>query len=199
MSAPPVVILAGGTSRRMGGQDKSLAMLNGVPLIRHVLDRVTPQGGAVAINSPSDEVAAIVPGHDLLPDHIPDRRGPLAGILTAMHWARDHDFVITVPADAPFLPGDLIPRLILASGNPAQSPAIAACGGRAHPVCGLWPVVHADALATAIQSGTRKVMDWTDSLNTARADFPATDPDPFFNVNTPDDLMRAQQYLDQAR
>ncbi|WP_370273561.1 molybdenum cofactor guanylyltransferase MobA [Pseudooceanicola nitratireducens] len=198
MSAPWVMILAGGASRRMGGTDKALLPLAGRPLIAHVRDRVEPQAGAVAVNTntPGGLLGIDLPCH---PDTLPDRPGPLAGILTAMRWARDHGdqpFVITVPADAPFLPGDLIPRLMLAADAPARHAALAASGGRLHPVCGLWPTALADDLDRAIRSGTRRVTDWTTAIDARTANFPATDPDPFYNVNTPEDLTRAAAYLD---
>jgi molybdopterin-guanine dinucleotide biosynthesis protein A len=198
MNAPPVVILAGGLSQRMGGRDKSLLNLGGHPLIQHVIDRVAPQAGQIAINVNRADPTFDALGVDLLPDIVADHPGPLAGILTAMKWAKDNPFVITVPADAPFLPGDLIPRLILAANDPHQTPAIASSGGRLHPVCGLWPTALADDLAAAITQGTRKVRDWATAHSAGQADFPSTAPDAFFNINTPDDLTRAQSYLDQT-
>jgi len=199
MNAPPFVILAGGTSRRMGGQDKALVPLGGAPLLRHVIDRVGPQGGKMAINTMSQDVAQAFPDLQCIADTVEGRPGPLAGILTAMLWAEDSDFVITVPADAPFLPGDLIPRLMLAADDPSKTSAFASCADRVHPVCSLWPTADAERLRKAIDGGMRKVRDWTDMVGAKSADFPSTDPDSFFNVNTPEDLTRAQQYLDQSQ
>ncbi|WP_407494670.1 molybdenum cofactor guanylyltransferase MobA [Pseudooceanicola sp. MF1-13] len=198
MNAPCVVILAGGLSRRMGGADKALQTLAGRPLIGHVMDRIAPQAGQIAVNVNRADPAYEALGVDLLADVVEDHPGPLAGILTAMRWASTDDFVITVPADAPFLPGDLIPRLMLASGDPTTTPAIAASAGRDHPVCGLWPTALAADLALAIEQGSRKVTDWTSAVGAHRAEFPATTPDGFSNVNTPDDLARAQAYLDNT-
>lgn len=194
MTPPPVVILAGGAARRMGGGDKPLRLLHGQPLISHVIDRIDPQTGAIAINTNTRDSGYDAFGLPLLPDVVPDRPGPLAGVLTAMDWARatNQPHVVTVPGDTPFLPGDLIPRLLLRSESAGPVPVLAASGGRVHPVVGLWPVMLREALARALRSGQRKMTDWTDSVGAVSTDFPATTPDPFFNVNTPEDLATAE-------
>lgn len=195
MIAPPVVILAGGLSRRMQGPDKPTMLLAGRPMLAHVIDRLAPQTEALAINAngPAGDYALF--GLPVLPDVVAGRPGPLAGILTAMRWAKGHDAVVTVPADAPFLPGDLIPRLLMAAEGPVPRAVIAASGGRHHPVVGLWPVAMTATLEQAIDDGMRRVRDWADLAGAVVADFPATDPDPFFNVNTPEDLDRAAASL----
>ncbi|EAQ04449.1 molybdopterin-guanine dinucleotide biosynthesis protein A [Pseudooceanicola batsensis HTCC2597] len=197
MIAPPGVILAGGLSRRMERGEKSLALLGGRPLVAHVIHRLAPQCEDLAINANGPPARFARFGLPVLPDPVPDRPGPLAGILAAMHWAaeRGDDRVLTVSADAPFLPGDLVPKLLLALEETGPRPALAQSGGRVHPVCALWPVALRDRLADTLAAGTRKVRDWTDTVAATAADFPATDPDPFFNVNTPDDLARAERYL----
>lgn len=204
MNAPAVVILAGGQSRRMEGKAKPLLPLQNRPLIQHVIDRMAPQAGAIAINAPLGSLPDF--GLTMLPDTIPDQPGPLAGILAAMLWVKDRtpqngaldgsSFVITVPADAPFLPGDLIPRLILTHDEAPDYPVIAASGMRRHPVCGLWPIALAETLHMEITKGTRRVLDWTTQTCARIADFPETVPDSFFNINTPADLTMAEHLLD---
>lgn len=200
MTPPPVVILAGGASRRMGGGDKTLRMLGGRPLLCHVIDRVEPQCTALALNTNSSPGDFAPYGLPILPDTQPDRPGPLAGILTAMTWAERLDAarVITVPGDTPFLPGDLVPQLMLRAET-TRGPVLARSGGRTHPVAGLWPVALGPTLAEAIERGTRRVMDWAESRGAVTVDFPSTSPDPFFNVNTPDDLSHAEAALKTAR
>lgn len=197
MTPPPVVILAGGASRRMGGGHKGLRLLSGRPLLAHVIDRIAPQCDALAINtnSPVRDFANF--GLPVLPDVVPDRPGPLAGVLTAMDWAatRGADQVVTVPGDTPFLPGDLVPQLMLRAESAADRPVLAESGGRMHPVAGLWPIALRDAMAKALKSGTRRMMDVASAHSAVTVSFPATEPDPFFNVNTPEDLTWAEAAL----
>ncbi|WP_341211757.1 molybdenum cofactor guanylyltransferase MobA [uncultured Limimaricola sp.] len=187
--APPGMILAGGLSRRMGGGDKSLLPFDGRPLLSHVIDRMAPQLPALALNANGDPTRFARFGLEVVPDPVPDHPGPLAGVLAAMGWAeaRGAPWVITVPGDTPWLPGDLVPRLILA-GEASGGLAVAESGGRLHPVCGLWPVRLRDRLAADIAAGARRIGDWALSQGAARAGFPTGSPDPFANLNTPADF-----------
>lgn len=194
MIAPPVVILAGGASRRMGGGDKTLLHLNGRPVLSHVIDRLSPQTTMLAINTNSEDPAFSAFGLHLLPDVVANRPGPLAGVLTAMTWAigAGHRQVVTAPADTPFLPADLIPRLQLRAETASRSPVLAQSGGRLHPVAALWPTALRDRLAEALASGTRRMTDWTESMEAVELEFPTGPIDPFFNINTPEDLHTAE-------
>ncbi|GGE40979.1 molybdenum cofactor guanylyltransferase [Primorskyibacter flagellatus] len=199
MIAPPAVMLSGGASRRMGGTDKALMPLAGEPLLAHVIARIAPQTERLALNTNSADPALGGFGLPMLPDTLPDRPGPLAGILAAMDWAAElgDTHVVTVPGDTPFLPADLIPCLTLRGAGDA--PVVAASSGRLHPVAGLWPVASRTALRDAITGGLRKVTDWTDAAGALTCEFPATDPDLFFNVNTPEDLARAERLIGGTR
>jgi molybdopterin-guanine dinucleotide biosynthesis protein A len=189
------MILAGGLSRRMGGGDKCLLALGDRPLLEHVIDRLRPQAGALALNANGDATRFARFGLSVVADDAADFAGPLAGILAAMDWAREAQpsasAVLTVPADTPFLPRDLAARL-----KAARAPALARSGGRIHPVVGLWPVDLREDLRTALRAeGVRKVEDWTVRLSPTIVDFAIETIDPFFNVNTPDDLVRAAALL----
>lgn len=182
----PGVILAGGQSRRMGGGDKALRLLAGRPLILHVAARLrgcTP----LAINANGDPGRFAGIGLPVIADGVEGQPGPLAGILAALDWAADRGAaqVLTAPADTPFLPADLLPRLLAAGG------AALAAGpdGRVHPTVGLWPVRAAPSLRAALAAGTRRVQDWTAAIGAVAVPFP--DEEAFFNINTPDDLDRA--------
>lgn len=194
VTAPLGVILAGGLGRRMGGADKALVPLGGRPLIAHVIDRLSPQVAELAINAngPAERFAAF--GLPVLPDPLPDHPGPLAGVLAGLDWAAaaGADWIVTAPADTPFLPGDLVPRLMLAAEG--RRMAVAATD-RVHPVCGLWPVARRAALREAIAAGTRRLTDWTEAEGAGIAPFPATVPDAFFNVNTAGDMAQAEGWL----
>lgn len=187
MIAPPAVILAGGLATRMGGGDKGLRPFRGGTLLGAVIARLSPQVESLALNANGDPARLAAHGLPVIPDPLPDRPGPLAGVLAAMDWAASLGAasVVTVPCDTPFLPGDLVPRLLLAADGGL---AIAASGGRLHPTVGLWPVALRDDLRATLLRGDRKVRTFTDRHHAARADFPLTDPDSFANANTPDDL-----------
>jgi molybdopterin-guanine dinucleotide biosynthesis protein A len=193
------VILAGGEGRRMGGADKALLPLAGQPLLAHVMDRIQPQVEQLALSANGDPARFRRFGLPVLPDD--HSMGPLSGLLSALQWAagKGADALVTVPVDAPFLPPDLVPRLLLASGWPDadQTPAIARTAGKTQPVCGLWPTALAPMLANFLTSGINpKVMAFATAQNTAFADFPADNA--FRNLNTPADLAEAEALLKET-
>jgi molybdopterin-guanine dinucleotide biosynthesis protein A len=199
VSAPVVgVILAGGLARRMGGGDKALLPLAGRTLLDHLLARLQPQVAAVVLNANGDPARFASWQFPVVPDTLEDHLGPLAGILAGMRWAashrRDTVDIVTVPADTPFVPRDLVARLL--QGRDAMLGArcaVAQSQRRIHPTVGLWPVSSADDLDAALRAGLRKVADWLPPQQTAAANFSSPDGDPFFNVNTPDDLALAER------
>lgn len=194
-TAIPAVILAGGLARRMGGGDKCLLPLGGRPILAHVIARIRPQVSALALNANGDAMRFADFGLEVVADDAADFAGPLAGILAALDWARRSQsaaaVVMTVPADTPFLPRDLVERLAKAG-----APALAASAGRLHPVVGLWPLSAAPQLRKALRDeGLRKVEDWTGRLRPIVVDFATEPADPFFNLNTPTDLKRSEALL----
>lgn len=194
---PVGVILAGGRGRRMDGADKALVMLDGAPLIAHVIRRLAPQVGALAINAGGDPARFADLALPVLPDPVPDQPGPLAGILAGMKWAgaQGASHIVTAATDTPFLPGDLVARLEHAAQAAHEPIALAESAGRLHPTFGLWPVALADDLALALEAGTRKVAAWALGEGAARAEFAMLPRDPFFNINTPDDLATAHRMI----
>lgn len=200
MAASAGLLLAGGLARRMGGGDKGLTLLGGRPLLDHILERIRPQVGPLALNANGDPSRFAAYGLPVLPDVIGDFAGPLAGVLTGLEWARQAapncDFVATFPTDAPFLPTDLVARLVDAVTRDGADMACAASNGQHHPVVGLWPVRLADDLRKAmLDDDIRKVDRWTARFKLAVVDFPCLPIDPFFNANRPEDLIEAERYL----
>ncbi|WHO71163.1 molybdenum cofactor guanylyltransferase MobA [Rhizobium sp. BT03] len=195
------VVLAGGRSQRMG-HDKAAAMLGTESLLRHVLTRLSQQVVPVAINA--DTAAEDVP---VVPDLFPGKAGPLAGIHAAMRYAAGLPaitHVVTVSVDCPFFPTDLVARLAAALERPSQI-AIAASEGRSHPVFGLWPAtLAADLEAWIVTDEKRRVRDFLLRHDVTEVSFPlhptrASLLDPFFNINTPDDLVEAERWLEALR
>lgn len=194
------LLLAGGLSRRMGGGDKGLRPLAGRPLLQHVIDRLRPQVDALVLNANGAPARFARFGLPVVPDSIPDFAGPLAGILAGLDWAADNrpdcPFVVSVATDAPFLPENLVSRLVDDMEATGAELACAASGGQPHPVIGLWPVRLRDALREAlVGEGIRKVDRWTARYRLATASFPDRPIDPFFNANQPEDLDRAEALL----
>lgn len=195
MNAPFGVILAGGRAQRMGGGDKGLLQIEGQTLLELVIDRLSPQVGDLALNANGAPDRFAVFGLPVLPDPVSDFPGPLAGVLAGLDWAdaRGATHIVTAAADTPFFPADLVPRLILASETEGKPIALSRTVSGRHPTFGLWPTALRDDLRQALADGVRKVVMWTDRHGTATAEFPVSRFDPFFNVNTPDDLLEARR------
>jgi len=197
------VLLAGGLSRRMGGQDKMLRDLDGQSILARVIARVEPQVGRLLLNANGDPARFAEFGLPVAADVLGDHAGPLAGVLTGMEWTRanapDCSWVLTVPTDAPFLPHDLAQRLFAAVAKEEADMACASSGGRHHPVCGLWPVRLADALRSAmVDEDIRKVDIWTARYRLGVAEWSTEPVDPFFNANRPEDLAAAERLLAES-
>jgi molybdopterin-guanine dinucleotide biosynthesis protein A len=190
------VILAGGRSRRMLGRDKSLLLLDGKSLLARSIARLAPQVDAVVVsaNGQSSQYAPF--GAPVVADSVEGFVGPLAGMLAGMAWARNHvpaaSSIATVAVDTPFFPRDLVARL--AAGAGTRRVAIAASGGRMHPVFALAPVDLAEDLASFLAATeSLRVADWLARHNPIDVAFEAGDGvDPFFNINTPEDLAEAE-------
>jgi molybdopterin-guanine dinucleotide biosynthesis protein A len=194
------VVLAGGLSRRMGGGDKTLRMLAGRPMLAHVIERLRPQVDAMLLNANGDVARFAGFGLPVMPDAVAGYAGPLAGILTGMLWARAHAqdcrFLLSVAADAPFLPIDLGARLLAGARSAGARLACAWSAGQAHPVFGLWDTGLADDLRRAVEiEGVRKVDVWTARHALVTVDFAVAGVDPFFNANRPEDLEAAERML----
>jgi molybdenum cofactor guanylyltransferase len=193
MNAPFGVILAGGLATRMGGGDKGLLALGSGTILDHVIDRFSPQVADLALNANGDPARFADLHLPVIPDTLAGFAGPLAGVLAGLDWAADRgaSHIVTAAADTPFLPCDLVPQLQLAGGDAGL--ALAASPGGRQPTFGLWPVALREDLRAALEGGLRKVVLWTEQHGAGTAFFP--DDAAFFNVNTPDDLARAQAML----
>lgn len=194
------VLLAGGLSRRMGGQEKSLLAIAGRPLLAHAMDRLAPQTEGLLLNANGDPARFAEFDLPVAADVVEGHAGPLAGVLTGMEWAAeqlaDCRWIVTAPTDAPFLPRDLVSRMLSAVAEEGADMVCASSGGRAHPVCGLWPVALAGDLRRAmVEEHIRKVDIWTGRYRLAVVEWPVDPVDPFFNANRPDDLAEAERVL----
>lgn len=193
------VLLAGGLSRRMGGDDKMLRRIGGRTILARVIERIRPQADRLLLNANGDASRFVDYRLPVAGDSFPGHAGPLAGVLTGMEWAAANApncrWIVTVPTDSPFLPVDLVDRMLAAVTEAGAEMACAASGGRTHPVCGLWPVALAGPLRRAMQDEIRKVDRWTAGYRLVQVDWPAAPVDPFFNANRPEDIAEAERLL----
>ncbi len=197
------LILDGGLARRMGGVDKGLVMLAGRPMLMHVIERLRPQCAELAISANGDPARFTPFGLAVVADDPQDFSGPLAGVLAGLELcARSTprmSHVATLPADTPFAPKDFVARLHEARRAAGSAIAVAASGGRAHHVAALWPAELAAELRRAVSGeGLRKVESFLARCSVAVVDWPCEPVDPFFNVNTAEDLARAEAILAAA-
>lgn len=176
----------------MGGSDKALLALGGRPLLAYVIDSLRPQVGALAINANGDPARFSAWSLPVIADPFPGE-GPLSGILAGLRWAQGP--VVSAPADTPFLPRDLVEKLIQVSQREHPDVVVAARRGDVQPVIALWsPQVMLDLEYTLAQTRMRGVESFFRTRKWAVASFD-DGPDPFLNVNTPGDLAAAEARL----
>jgi molybdopterin-guanine dinucleotide biosynthesis protein A len=190
------LVLAGGLARRMGGGDKALIRIGGETILERALARLMPQVAGIVLNANGDPARFAAFGLPVVGDSVPDFAGPLAGVLAGLDWVAANkpaaEWMVSVPGDCPFLPLDLVARLHGARSAEHKRLACAHSGDWRHPVVGLWPVALREDLRHAITvDNLRKIEVWTARHGVALADWPVEPVDPFFNVNTPEDVESA--------
>lgn len=203
MTAPPDslfpqditgLVLAGGRGSRMGGVDKGLQNLGGMPMALHAVLRLQAQVGSVMVNANRNIGAYEAMGVPVLPDVVPDYAGPLAGVLTGLEQCQT-PWMVTVPCDSPAFPDDLVQRLGAAAVAEDAEIVMAATrepDGRiqTHPVFCLLRRELVDSLIAFMEAGERKIDRWTARHRCATVVF--DDGEAFFNANTPEDLRQLQ-------
>lgn len=192
------VILAGGTSRRFGA-DKTAALLGGRSLLSHVVERARPQVDMLLLNANDAAIGRDIAQVERLRDAAPGE-GPVAGILAALSEAekRGYPSVASFACDTPFFPGDTVARLKGAKDSSGADYAVACRGDKVHRIFALWSVAVRVRLKFAFARGLRKLRDVEDCLAVAFAAIPAEggpDGDPFFNINTKEELEAAERWL----
>ncbi|MDQ6438025.1 molybdenum cofactor guanylyltransferase MobA [Mesorhizobium sp. LHD-90] len=192
------VALAGGLGRRMGGGDKPMREIAGRAILDHVIERLAPQCDGLVLNANGDPARFSRFGLAVVADPVEGYPGPLAGILAALEWTATNrpglEWIVSAAGDCPFLPRDLVARLHQARLADGADLVVAASGGQAHPVIGLWKVALRDELRHAlVVEDLRKIDRWTARYRLATVSWPAEPVDPFFNANTVADLDEAER------
>lgn len=195
------VVLAGGLSRRMEGPEKSLLELHGKTLVCHVADRLKLQTSQIILNANGDASRFSELGLQVQADTVDGFVGPLAGVLAGMRWANENTqatHIITAAADTPFFPETYVAEMLINAINEKSEIALASSNNRHHPVFGLWPINLANDLEKfLVDEKNRKVMLFVERYSNCQVNFDnlENDIDPFFNVNTPDDMKVAEEIM----
>ena len=196
----PGVILAGGSARRLGGKGKAFINISGVSLIDLVLRKIESQVDRVAINT-RDKNSFSQYKYPIIEDLITEEggSGPLAGISSAIKWAKKSinpvSHVITVPVDTPLLPIDLVHRMSLELKIKKSDIIFASSNNNIYPVVSMWSLSLDNNLDKALSNGVRKIDAFTSSYNVSTVDWSFNDVDPFFNINNPEDITLAEKYI----
>jgi len=190
-------ILAGGQSKRMG-KDKLFLEFNNKKLIEHTIDKVKKYLKKVIIITNQDNEFFSKNNLITVKDCIEGQLGPLVGILTAMKWAKKNlskcSWIATFPCDTPFFPESIIKSFIEESKKKESLILCASSHGRKHNIFGLWSLDLYDKLKDdLINKKVRKVQDWTEKNKIKNLEFKFKDYDPFFNINTEEDLEFAKK------
>ncbi|MGO9007723.1 MAG: molybdenum cofactor guanylyltransferase MobA [Beijerinckiaceae bacterium] len=192
------ILLAGGRATRMGGGDKSLMRIGGKPLLAHVLERLEPQCSTLILNANGEAGRFAAFGLPVFADDVPGFAGPLAGILAGLDFIAAHypetNWAISAATDTPFLPIDLVARLHAARRLAGTALACARSGAFVHSVIALWPVaLRRDLRHALVVEDIRKADRFMSRHALAYADWGIEHFDPFFNVNTPGDVVEAER------
>lgn len=193
----PGILLAGGLARRIGGGDKPLRTIGGRSILSRAIARLAPQCGSLALNANGDPARFQAFALPVIADSVGSYAGPLAGILAGMDFAATNwpqaEWILTAAADTPFLPRDLVARLHAAQRETDAQITVAASKGRSHHVIALWSVALRSDLRRALtQEHVSKVSEWMARYRPAAVEWPAAPFDPFFNINTQDDIAEAE-------
>ena len=190
------VILAGGLSKRFGGETKTFGKINGKTIIERIIKILKKQNTKILINTNFDIEKFSNNNLEIISDIDNQFQGPLSGILATMLWIKKNnlniEWIMSVPSDTPFLPINLLESFKSKIKNDKEI-LIARSNGRVHPVVGLWNINLLDKLKKELKLENRKIMNWVNKNKYDFVDFPVNDYDPFFNVNTKEDLIEAER------
>ena len=198
----PAVILSGGESRRMGRNDKAFLSIEDKTLLEITLDRLHRQTQQIAINTNSNDPKYLAYNLPVLNDAISGFLGPLAGIFTAMKWANQMGYksVATIAVDTPLFPENLLKKLHCKMEMSNSDIVFAGTSTDykkkklLHPVFGLWKTSLYNDLRKELESGVRKVTNWSERHKASNVFFQDKHLDPFFNVNSPEDIVILREH-----
>ena len=188
------VVLAGGKSLRFG-EDKSQVKLNNKSLIDHILSEILTEFKELLIVSNNSIEFNKSKKISIISD-FKNNLGPLGGVLTAMKWIKDNNkdyqWISTFPTDTPFFKNQILKdfhdKINLKNGKLFFIKS----NNTRHNIFGLWSIDLADKLEQDLENGDRKVEDWANKVGVNIIDMQFEKNDPFFNINTKEDLEKAK-------
>ena len=186
------IVLCGGRATRLSGAAKPLMAVGDKALLGHVIDRIRPQVDALLLSCAKAAAAYEAFGQPVVEDRDAGQ-GPLGGFVSALPQVRT-PWVLTTPADTPFLPDNLVASLAKVCRRTGT--AVATAGGHRQNLALLLDAEHAQSLAAFYEDGGRAIHRWLVANATTEVDFPA---DQFLNVNTAEDLSRARALAARPR
>ncbi|GGY66098.1 molybdenum cofactor guanylyltransferase [Cellvibrio zantedeschiae] len=191
------IILAGGLARRMGGGDKCLLPLAGKTLLQRTIDRAQPQVTQLLLNANGNSLRFARTRLPVVADVFPNNLGPLAGIHAGFTWMQTKapaaEWLVSFASDTPFFPANLVEELVKAAKSSPSRLVVATSKLNTHPVFALWHRSLKEEIETQLNSGEApRLQEWMRNYNPAQVDFEAEQYDPFFNINTPQDLYAAE-------
>ena len=191
------VILTGGRSTRMGGGVKSIIKFNNKTIFDRIFENLQKQVNKIIISSNDSENLFAKYNVDIIKDSFEGFQGPLAGIHATMEWINKNTpyikWLVTVPGDTPFLPKNLLKKLLRKTENSNHKIVIAKSNGRTHPIIGIWHLDLFQSLKINLNSGNRKIIDWASQHSLGYVEFNNSKYDPFFNINYNEDLIQAKE------
>jgi molybdenum cofactor guanylyltransferase len=195
------VILAGGLAKRMGGGDKCLLPLAGKSLLQRIIDRAQPQVTKLLLNANGSSLRFARSRLPVIADQYANNLGPLAGIHTALTWMKndnpDHEWLISFASDTPFFPSDLVAKLLASALETKALIATPSSKGQVHPTFSLWHASLLENIKQLLDTGEiPRLQDWINTHKNTVVAFPEEKYDPFFNINTPQDLYAAEGLID---
>ena len=191
------VILTGGRSSRMGGGIKSLKKFNNKYIFDRIFENLQTQVDKVIINSNDSENLFVKYNVEVIKDSLEGYLGPLAGIHASFEWLNKNapyiNWLVTVPGDTPFIPKNLVKKLLNKVKNTNHKIVLAQSNGKTHPIIGIWHSNLFESLKNSLNSGNRKIMNWASQNSLGYEEFTNSKYDPFFNINCKEDLIEAKE------
>ena len=191
------VVLTGGKSSRMGGGIKTLKKFNNKLIFDRIFENLQNQVQKIIINSNDLENLFANYNVHVIKDSIEGFLGPLAGIHAALEWVNINEpqinWLITVPGDTPFIPNDLVKKLLEKAKNSKCKIVLAQSNKKTHPIIGVWHSSLYESLKNDLNSGVRKILYWASKHPLGYVEFTNSKYDPFFNINYEEDMIQAQE------
>jgi molybdopterin-guanine dinucleotide biosynthesis protein A len=197
------LVLAGGRASRLGVPSKALVEVGGKPLVQRVIDRLSGQVDRVMLSVQLTDAELEQTGCEQVVDVVQRHRGPLVGLVSGLSRLESRgagEWLLLSPCDAPFVPLNLAEQLGAAVREPGRPVAVARYAGVAQPVFSLWHTGILPQLREAVwDRGRGGLMQMLDELPHVAVDWPEQNPPPFFNINTPEQLLAARQLVDETK